>query len=131
MNINKKSCLDLLEGNFKGERLVVVGVEGALLDAGLLLLQSFSTLHQHDLHVWIYKRNTYVSIISLNINQHNIFSLYYLKGLLFEKKSLKICSYICMYFNLLIIGVWTVSPQNCVLSWKKQNYWEIFRHNLF
>lgn len=48
--------LDLLERNFKGERLVVVRVQRALLDAGLLLLQPLSVLHQGYLHVGICER---------------------------------------------------------------------------
>lgn len=50
---NLNSNLDLLEGDLEGEGLIVVRVQCALLDAGLLLFQSLAVLHNSDLHVGI------------------------------------------------------------------------------
>lgn len=49
------SCiyLDLLKRDLEAEGLVVIRVEGVLLDCRLLLLQPLSILHQVDLHVRI------------------------------------------------------------------------------
>ena len=44
------SHLDLLEGNFKAEALVEVGVQGVLLHRGLLLLDPLPVLLQDNLH---------------------------------------------------------------------------------
>lgn len=48
-----KTYLDLFKWDFKAKRLVVVRVEGVLLDCRLLLLQPLAVLHQVDLHIWI------------------------------------------------------------------------------
>ena len=48
--------LDLFEGHLEGEGLIVVRVQGALLDAGLLLFQPLAVLHDGNLHVGICKR---------------------------------------------------------------------------
>ena len=45
--------LDVLKRDIEGERLVVVGVEGALLDGRLLLPYPATALHQRDLDVRI------------------------------------------------------------------------------
>lgn len=50
-----KMYLDLFKRDFKAKGLVVVRVEGVLLDCRLLLLQPLAVLHQVDLHVWICK----------------------------------------------------------------------------
>lgn len=46
--------LYLLKGDFKAEGLIEVGVQGLLLDCGLLLLQPLAILQQVDLHVGIW-----------------------------------------------------------------------------
>lgn len=46
--------LYLLKGDLKAEGLVEVGVQGLLLDCGLLLLQSLAILQQVDLHIGIW-----------------------------------------------------------------------------
>lgn len=45
--------LDLLKRDLEAEGLVVIRVEGVLLDCRLLLLQPLSILHQVDLRIWI------------------------------------------------------------------------------
>lgn len=45
--------LDLLKRDFEAKGLVVVRVEGVLLDCRLLLLQPLAVLHQVNLHVGI------------------------------------------------------------------------------
>ncbi len=50
---DKFTHLNVLEGKLEGEGLVIVGIEGALLDRGLLLTDPFSILHQRHLHVGI------------------------------------------------------------------------------
>lgn len=47
------SYLDLFKGDFKAKGLVVIRVEGVLLDCRLLLLQPLAVLHQVDLCVRI------------------------------------------------------------------------------
>lgn len=51
-----KMYLDLFKRDFKAKGLVVVRVEGVLLDCRLLLLQPLAVLHQVDLHIWICRR---------------------------------------------------------------------------
>lgn len=46
--------LYLLKGDLKAEGLIEVGVQGLLLDCGLLLLQPLAILQQVDLHVGIW-----------------------------------------------------------------------------
>lgn len=43
----------MFKGDFETKGLVVVRVEGVLLDCRLLLLQPLAVLHQVDLHIWI------------------------------------------------------------------------------
>ena len=50
---NEVTYLDLFEGHLEGEGLIVVRVQGALLDAGLLLFQPLAVLHDGNLHVGI------------------------------------------------------------------------------
>lgn len=50
-----RTYLNLFKWNFKRERLVVVRVEGALLDARLFLLESLAVLDEADLHVRVWK----------------------------------------------------------------------------
>ncbi len=45
--------LYVLEGKLEGKGLIVVGVEGALLDGGLLLPDPLAVLHQRHLHVGV------------------------------------------------------------------------------
>lgn len=49
----QEDYLDLFKGDFEAKGLVVVRVEGVLLDCRLLLLQPLAVLHQVDLHIWI------------------------------------------------------------------------------
>lgn len=49
------SYLDLFEWHFEAEGLVVVRVEGVLLDCRLLFLQSLPILHQVDFHIRIFR----------------------------------------------------------------------------
>lgn len=48
-----ENYLDLFKWDFKAKGLVVVRVEGVLLDCRLLLLQPLAVLHQVDLHIRI------------------------------------------------------------------------------
>ena len=49
----KLKNLDMFEGHVEGEGLVVVGVEGALLDRRLLLTNPATVLHQGNFNVRI------------------------------------------------------------------------------
>lgn len=63
--------LDLLEGYFKAEWLIVVGVKCVLFNRCLFLLQPLAILHQMNLHIRIWKTET-----KTLGNQRHIF-LYY------------------------------------------------------
>lgn len=49
-----RTNLYLLKGDLKAEGLIEVGVQGLLLDCGLLLLQPLAVLQQVDLHIGIW-----------------------------------------------------------------------------
>ncbi len=57
--------LDLFKWDFKAKGLVVIRVEGVLLDCRLLLLQPLAVLHQVDLHIRICRGKAKNKIVTL------------------------------------------------------------------
>lgn len=50
---HRHANLYLLKRNLEAEGLIEIGVQGLLLDSGLLLLESLAILQQVDFHVWV------------------------------------------------------------------------------
>lgn len=53
--------LNLVTGHLKAEGLIVIGVQGVLLDGRFLLPHLFATLQQVDLDIWIWREEAGVS----------------------------------------------------------------------
>ena len=70
----RRPHLDLLEGHLEAEGLVVVRVQGVLLDRGLLLLQPLAVLHQVDLHVRVCGIETETRRRAFSTNRKTAFS---------------------------------------------------------
>lgn len=53
-----KIYLDLFKRHLKAEGFIIIGIQCIFLDSCFLLLDAFPSLHEMDLHIWIWGRMT-------------------------------------------------------------------------